>query len=109
MQDLFDLLAVYVAQSHMPRYARRTANAVRAFCDWHRRHYGRAPCVTDLTPDVTARYFHWLGTITTPSMFNLRRHWLKCFCNWAVVSGHLATNPIDRVSCAKRPTQRKRS
>lgn len=107
MQDLFDLLAVYVAQSHMPRYTRRTASAVRAFCDWHTRHYGRTPRVTDLTPDVTARYFHWLGAITTPSAFNLRRHWLKGFCDWAVTKGFIEVNPVDGVPCAKRSMHRR--
>lgn len=106
MPDLHDFLVVFVAQLHIPRYARRTAGAVRAFCDWHTRNYGCAPRICDLTVKVTARYFHWLGAITTPSTFNLRRHWLKGFCDWAVVNGYLTSNPIDRVPCAKRPTQR---
>jgi hypothetical protein len=103
MQDLFDLLAVYAAQSHMPRYAKRTAHAVRDFCDWHIRQYGSMPQVSDLTFEMFVRYFHWLGAITTPSTFNLRRHWLKVFCDWAVTKGLLTSNPIDGVPCAKRP------
>ena len=103
MQDVMDLLPLFIAESRTPRYARRTASAVRAFCDWHTRAYGSTPQAHDLSYEVLVRYFHWLGAIATPSTFNLRRHWLKGFCNWAVTKGLLTTNPIDGVPCAKRP------
>jgi hypothetical protein len=103
MQDVMELLPLFVAESRTLRYARRTASAVRAFCDWHIRQYGSTPQVSDLTFAVFVRYFHWLDAITTPSTFNLRRHWLKGFCDWAVLKGWLLANPIDRVPCAKRP------
>lgn len=103
MQDLMDFVPLYVAESRMSRYARRTASAVRAFCDWHTREFGYAPHLHDLTLATVARYFHWLSAITTPSTFNLRRHWLKCFCDWAVTKGYLPANPVERVPCAKRP------
>jgi hypothetical protein len=102
MQDLMELVPMCFAESHMSRYAQRTASAVRAFYDWHVREYGCAPQLHDLTFDVFKRYFHWLSAITTPSTFNLRRHWLKGFCDWAVMKGYLPANPIDRVPCAKR-------
>lgn len=103
MHDVMELLPIFIAEARVPRYARRTACAVRAFCDWHSRHYGSAPHVHDLTFEVFARYFHWLGAVTTPGSFNIRRHWLKGFCDWAVLKGFLLANPIDRVPCAKRP------